>query len=83
MLIGVNILLITYSCRRQTADIRPTQSANYLVLPEKRNHPFAQGWSFIFKQWAKLDVVREGRITYRPSYSQSFRTFAESDAVGL
>lgn len=54
-----------------------------LVLPEKRNHPFAQGWSLIFKQWAKIDVVREGWITYRPSYSQSFRTFAGSDAVGL
>jgi len=55
-----------------------------LVLPEKRNHPYARGWSRIFKQWAKIDVVRDGWDRYRLSYSRSFRRFAESDDfVGL
>jgi len=54
-----------------------------LVLPEKRNHPYAQGWSLIFTKWAKIDVVREAWIKYRGSYSASFRDFAQSDAVGL
>jgi len=52
-------------------------------LPEKRNHPYAQGWSLIFTKWAKIDVVREAWIKYRGSYSASFRDFAQSDAVGL
>ncbi len=35
-----------------------------LVLPEKRNHPYAQGWSRIFKKWAKLTLSeRAGKGT--------------------
>ena len=54
-----------------------------LVLPEKRNHPYAKGWSRIFTKWARMDVVKDGWIAYRDSYSPTFRRFAESDSVGL
>jgi hypothetical protein len=54
-----------------------------LVLPEKRDHPYAKGWSRIFTRWAKVDVVQEGWKRYRGSYSPSFCSFAQSDAVGL
>jgi hypothetical protein len=54
-----------------------------LVLPEKRDHPYARGWSLIFTKWTKIDVVRDGWKRYRDSYSPSFRRFAESDCVGL
>jgi hypothetical protein len=54
-----------------------------LVLPEKRNHPYAKGWSRIFTKWARIDVVKDGWIAYRDSYSPTFRRFAESDSVGL
>jgi hypothetical protein len=54
-----------------------------LVLPEKRNHPHAQGWSQIFAKWAKIDVVQDGWRQYCQTYSQSFRNFAQSSAVGL
>ena len=54
-----------------------------LVLPEKRNHPYAQGWSLIFTKWAKIDVVQDAWKRYRVSYSPSFRGFVQSDAVGL
>jgi hypothetical protein len=54
-----------------------------LVLPEKRTHPYAQGWSLIFNKWSKIDVVQTGWKRYRGSYSPSFRKFAQSDDVGL
>jgi hypothetical protein len=54
-----------------------------LVLPEKRNHPYALGWSRIFTKWTKIDVVRDGWARYRDSYSPSFQRYAESDCVGL
>ena len=54
-----------------------------LVLPEKREHPYAKGWSRIFNKWAKIDVVQEGWKRYRDSYSPTFQRFAESKAVGL
>jgi hypothetical protein len=54
-----------------------------LVLPEKRNHPYARGWSRIFTNWTKIDVVRDGWARYRDSYSAGFRRYAESDCVGL
>lgn len=54
-----------------------------LVLLEKREHPYAQGWSRIFNKWAQIDAVREGWKRYRESYSPSFRRFAESKAVRL
>lgn len=54
-----------------------------LVLPEKRTHPYAQGWSLIFNKWSKIDVVQIGWKRYRGSYSPSFRKFAQSDDVGL
>jgi hypothetical protein len=54
-----------------------------LVLPEKRTHPYAQGWSLIFNKWSKIDVVQDGWKRYRGSYSPSFRKFAQSDDVGL
>jgi hypothetical protein len=54
-----------------------------LVLLEKREHPYAQGWSRIFRKWAEIDAVQEGWNRYRDSYSPSFQRFAESDAVGL
>jgi hypothetical protein len=53
-----------------------------LVLPEKRDHPYARGWSRIFTQWAKIDVVQDGWKRYRNFYSPAVR-FAESHCVGL
>jgi hypothetical protein len=55
----------------------------HLVLPEKRNHPYARGWSRIFNSWAKIDVVQDAWRRYRSSYSPLFQRFAESDYVGL
>ena len=54
-----------------------------LRLPEKRNHPYAQGWSRIFTKWTKINVVQDGWNRYSNSYSPSFRLFAESDLVKL
>jgi hypothetical protein len=54
-----------------------------LVLPEKRDHPYARGWSRIFTKWTRIDVVQDGWKRYRDSYSPSFRRFAESHCVGL
>ena len=54
-----------------------------LVLPEKRDHPYAKGWARIFTKWAKIDVVQDGWRKYRGSYSTGFCRFAESDCVGL
>ena len=54
-----------------------------LVLPEKRNHPHARGWCLMFKDWSKIDIVREGWAKYRDTYSQRFRNFAQSDDIGL
>lgn len=54
-----------------------------LVLPEKRDHPYARGWSRIFTKWTKVDVVQDGWKRYRDSYSPGFRRFAESHCVGL
>ena len=54
-----------------------------LVLPEKRDHPYAQGWSKIFGRWAKVDVLRQGWKRYGDSYSTIFRRFAESGDIGL
>jgi len=54
-----------------------------LVLPEKRDHPYARGWSRIFTKWTKIDVVQDGWKRYRDSYSPGFRRFAESHCVGL
>jgi hypothetical protein len=54
-----------------------------LVLPEKRSHPSARGWCLMFAEWSKIDVVREGWLRYRPTFSQRFRNFVESPAIGL
>jgi hypothetical protein len=54
-----------------------------LVLLEKREHPYALGWSRIFNKWAKIDAVQEGWNRYHDSYSPSFQRFAHSKAVGL
>ena len=54
-----------------------------LVLPEKRNHPYAQGWSRIFTTWAKIDAVQEAWKRYHKSYSPSFERFAEGSCVNL
>jgi hypothetical protein len=52
-----------------------------LVLPEKRNHPYAQGWNRIFQRWTKIDVVRDGWTKYHFSYSPLFHRFAESPGL--
>jgi len=54
-----------------------------LMLPEKRDHPYAQGWVKIFRRWATVDIVRQGWERYRDSYSSIFRRFVESDTIGL
>jgi hypothetical protein len=54
-----------------------------LVLPEKRSHPSARGWCLMFTEWAKIDVVREGWLRYGLTFSQRFRNFVESRAIGL
>ncbi|HEY6306474.1 MAG TPA: hypothetical protein VI488_08480 [Candidatus Angelobacter sp.] len=48
-----------------------------LVLPEKRNHPFSEGWYRVFKKWSQIDAVQHGWATYREGYSTSFRLFAQ------
>jgi hypothetical protein len=53
-----------------------------LVLPENLNHPFAKGWLEIFSNWSRIDVIREGWVTYGPSYTPGFQIFAESE-IGL
>lgn len=50
-----------------------------LVFPEKRNHPFAQGWYAIFRTWSKIDVVQDGWRIFSHGYSRSFRLFAQSE----
>jgi hypothetical protein len=54
-----------------------------LVLPEKRDHPYAKGWSRIFAKWANIDVVQDGWKRYRGSYSAEFQRYAESECVRL
>jgi hypothetical protein len=54
-----------------------------LVFPEKSNHPHARGWRLMFKEWAKIDVVREGWLKYRSTFSQRFRNFVEDSFIGL
>ena len=55
----------------------------HLVLPENRSHPHARGWCLMFAEWAKIDIVREGWLKYRGTFSQRFRNFAEDRAIGL
>lgn len=50
-----------------------------LVLPEKRTHPFSEGWYEVFRNWCKIDAVRHGWKTYRHGYSKSFGLFAERE----
>jgi hypothetical protein len=47
-----------------------------LIYPENLNHPFAEGWMYIFKSWALIDVIREGWRKYGPGYAQAFQIFA-------
>ena len=54
-----------------------------LVLPEKQNHPHSRGWCLMFKEWSKIDIVQEGWVKYRTTYSQRFRNFVQSSAIGL
>ena len=54
-----------------------------LVFPEKRDHPYSRGWSRIFTNWAKIDVVREAWKRYRHIYSSGFQRYAESACVQL
>ncbi|HXJ10961.1 MAG TPA: hypothetical protein VNH19_01710, partial [Candidatus Limnocylindrales bacterium] len=54
-----------------------------LVLPEKSDHPHALGWRQMFKEWATIDVVREGWLKYRSTFSQRFRNFVEDGGIGL
>ena len=54
-----------------------------LVLPEKYNHPYAQGWSRIFTKWAEINAVRKAWSRYGDTYSPSFRRFLESRIVKL
>jgi hypothetical protein len=54
-----------------------------MVLPERRDHSYSKGWSRIFKQWAKIDVVQEAWKRFRRSYSSSFRRYAESECVKM
>ena len=50
-----------------------------LVFPEKRNHPFSQGWYAIFRNWSKIDVVQDGWNIFSHGYSRSFRIFAQKE----
>ena len=54
-----------------------------LVLPENRSHPYARGWCLMFREWAKIDVMREAWLKYGPTYSQRFRNFVENPTIGL
>jgi hypothetical protein len=54
-----------------------------LVLREKRSHPSAPGWCWMFTEWAKIDAVREGWLKYWLTFSQRFRNFVKNPAIGL
>ncbi|HET7107503.1 MAG TPA: patatin-like phospholipase family protein [Candidatus Acidoferrum sp.] len=54
-----------------------------LVLPEKSEHPHARGWRLMFQEWATIDVVREGWLKYRCTFSRRFRNFVEDARIGL
>ena len=52
-----------------------------LVFPENLTHPFAEGWLEIFKNWGRIDVVKEAWLRYGPGYTKAYQIFAESDNV--
>jgi hypothetical protein len=54
-----------------------------LVFPENLTHPFAEGWLEIFRNWSRIDVLRDAWLRYGPGYSKAFQIFAESNKVGL
>jgi len=54
-----------------------------LVFPENLAHPFAEGWLDIFRNWGRIDVVREAWLRYGSGYTKAFQIFAESPKVGL
>lgn len=54
-----------------------------LVFPENLTHPFAEGWLEIFRNWGRVDVIREAWLRYGSGYTKAFQIFAESDKVRL
>ena len=54
-----------------------------LVFPENLTHPFAEGWLEIFRNWGRIDVIREAWLSYGPGYTKAFQIFAESDKIKL
>jgi hypothetical protein len=49
-----------------------------LNFPENLTHPFAEGWLQIFRNWGRIDVIRDAWLKYGPGYTRAFRIFAES-----
>jgi hypothetical protein len=54
-----------------------------LVLPENRKHPYARGWSLMFKEWAQIDIVQDSWKKYGATFSQRFRNFVQDEHIGL
>jgi hypothetical protein len=52
-----------------------------LVFPENLTHPFAEGWLEIFRNWGRIDVIKEAWHRYGPGYTKAFQIFAESHIV--
>lgn len=53
-----------------------------LIMPANAEHPHAQGWIRLFAKCGKVDVVKQGWAKFGPSYSPTFKHFAEK-RVGL
>lgn len=46
-----------------------------LTYPENCEHPFAQGWLDIFRNWYKVGVIQKAWARFSPSYTEGFRIF--------
>lgn len=54
-----------------------------LMYPENREHPFAQGWLEIFRNWGRIDVIQDAWTRYGSGYTRGFQLFVESEAVNF
>jgi hypothetical protein len=44
-----------------------------LTYPENCDHPFAQGWLDIFRNWYKVSVIQKAWTRFSPTYTEGFR----------
>jgi hypothetical protein len=46
-----------------------------LTYPENCEHPFAQGWLDIFRNWHKVAVIQSAWTRFSPTYTKGFQVF--------